>query len=81
MFRTMTLSDKFNQDHEIKMDELGRVCSTHGEGRNSHKILVGNYEEKRSRRRWEDKFKIYLGLGNGVDSSGSGSEPLVFFLL
>jgi hypothetical protein len=46
---------------QIKEDEMGRACSTHGEKRNAYRILVGKPEEKislgRPRRRWEDNIK------------------------
>jgi hypothetical protein len=48
-----------------------------GEGRNTHRVLVGKPEEKspleRPRRRWEDGIKMNfreIGWGGGVDSSG-----------
>jgi hypothetical protein len=43
-------------------DEIGRACNTHGETRNSYRILVGTREGKRplgrSRHRWEDNIKM-----------------------
>jgi hypothetical protein len=43
---------------------MGRACSTNGDKRNLHKILVGKPEGKRqlgrSRLKWVDNIKIYL---------------------
>jgi hypothetical protein len=43
---------------------MGRACSTNGEKRNAHRILVGKPEGKRSlgrsRRRWMDNIKMDL---------------------
>jgi hypothetical protein len=52
---------------------MGKEYGTHGEKRNLYRILVGNPEGKsplgRTRRRWEDNFKVdfkFIGWG-GVD--------------
>jgi hypothetical protein len=41
---------------------MGMACSTHGENRNAHRILVGKPNGKislgRPRRRWDDNIKI-----------------------
>jgi hypothetical protein len=53
-------------------------CSTNGEKRNAYRLLVGKPEGKRplgrSRRRWVDNIRMYLGgMGwSGLDWSGSG---------
>jgi hypothetical protein len=43
---------------------MGRACSTHGEKKNTYRILVGKPEGKRPverpRRNWEDNIKINL---------------------
>jgi hypothetical protein len=49
---------------EIKEDEIGRACGTHGKEDECHRILVGKPERKRHirtpRRRWEDNIKMDL---------------------
>jgi hypothetical protein len=44
--------------NEVKEDEMGRACSTHGEKRNAYGILVGKSEGKRPLgtriRRWDN---------------------------
>jgi hypothetical protein len=61
--------------HQVKEDDIGRACSTHGEMRNVYKILVRNPEVKRllrrSRCRWEYKIRIDLGTCR-LDAFGSG---------
>jgi hypothetical protein len=54
-----------------------------GEERNVYKVLVGKPEGKRplgrSRRTWEYGIRMYLreiGLGCGLDSTGSGQGPV-----
>jgi hypothetical protein len=46
------------------MGEMGKVCSTNGENRNAHRILVGKPEGKRPpgrpRYRWENNVKMDL---------------------
>jgi hypothetical protein len=55
---------------QIEKNEIGRACSTYGEGRGAYRILVGKPEGKRPlwrpRQRWEDNSKVDLqeaGLG------------------
>jgi hypothetical protein len=52
----------FNENAQVKEDEMGRACSANGKKRNSYRILVGKPEGKRSlgrpRRRWMDNIKI-----------------------
>jgi hypothetical protein len=55
---------------------MSGACSTHGEMRNTYKILVGRPEGTRSlrpRRRWEDNIKIAL---NYVGCKGVGWNHL-----
>jgi hypothetical protein len=67
---SLVLFAKYNQNDQIKEDEMGRACSTHrGKG-----VLVGNPEGMRqlgrSRYRQEDNIKMDLektGQG-GMDS-------------
>jgi hypothetical protein len=67
------LFSKYNQNAQVKEDEMGMACSTNGEKRNAFKILVGKPEGKRSlrrpRRRWVDNIIIELReIGwDGVD--------------
>jgi hypothetical protein len=46
----------------IKDDEVGGTCSTHGEERSDYRVLVGRPEGKRPlgkpRCRWEDNIKL-----------------------
>jgi hypothetical protein len=48
----------------VKEDEMGRICSTHGEKLNAYRVLVGNPEGKRPlgirRHRWEDYNRMDL---------------------
>jgi hypothetical protein len=48
----------------VREDEMGGTCSTHGEKRNSYRILFGKLEGKRPlgrpRRRWEDNTRMDL---------------------
>jgi hypothetical protein len=69
----------------IKKDEMGEVCSTHGEIRNAYKIVFGKSEGKslfgRQRRRsiWENISMYIKGNrvgGCGLDLSGSGYGPV-----
>jgi hypothetical protein len=63
----------FSYSYQIKKDEMGAACSSHGEIRNAYKIVVVYPEGKRPigrlRRRWKDNIKIDLGdIGfRGVD--------------
>jgi hypothetical protein len=49
---------------KIEKNEMGGVCSTYGEGRGVHRVLVVEPEGKRPlgipRRRWEDNIRIDL---------------------
>jgi hypothetical protein len=58
---------------QVKANEVGRACGTHGRGEKMYKVLVGKPEGKRlvgrPRLRWEDRIRMDLGeigLG-GVD--------------
>jgi hypothetical protein len=58
---------------QVKANEVGGACGTHGRGRKVYKVLVGKPEGKRPlgrpRRRWEDGIRMGLreiGL-EGVD--------------
>jgi hypothetical protein len=42
---------KYNQNDQVKVDEMSRACSTHGEKRNAYRILVGKPEGKNH---WEE---------------------------
>jgi hypothetical protein len=37
----------YNSNDEVKEDEMGRACSTHGEKMNTYRILMGRSEGKR----------------------------------
>jgi hypothetical protein len=68
-------STKHCWDDQIKEDEVGAVCSAHGEVRNANNTFVGKPEGKRPlgrhKHRWEDNINIYL-RELGLDSYGSG---------
>jgi hypothetical protein len=55
---------KYYSNDQVKEDEMGRICSMHGEKRNAYMILVGMPEGKkrlgRPRSTWEDNIKINL---------------------
>jgi hypothetical protein len=55
---------KYNQNDQVKEDEMGRACSTKGAKRNAYRILVGNPEGKRPlgrpRHKWVDNIKWTL---------------------
>jgi hypothetical protein len=60
-------------DDEIEKNEMGRACSSDGEGRGVYRVLVGKPEIERPlgrpRYRWEDSTKMDLqevGFG-GMD--------------
>jgi hypothetical protein len=57
----LILFPEYDSNLKVKEDEIGRLCSTHGETR-GHKIFVGKPEGKRqlgiSRRRYEDSIKM-----------------------
>jgi hypothetical protein len=57
---------------QVKEDEMGSSCITHGGKRNVYRILMGNSEEKRPLGRlrcvWEDDIKNISVIGwGGVD--------------
>jgi hypothetical protein len=51
---------------------VGETCSTHGEGRDVYRVLIGRPEGKRPlrrpRRRWEDNIKMDL-RETGIDEA------------
>jgi hypothetical protein len=70
---------RYHQVDQIKENEVGRACGTHGRGEKRVQGLVGKPVGKRPlerpRRRCEDGIKMDLreiGWGCGVDSAGSG---------
>jgi hypothetical protein len=52
------------QSDQVREDEMCRACSTNGEKRNAHRILVGKPEAKRPlgrpRRSWVDNIEMDL---------------------
>jgi hypothetical protein len=63
---------------QIKGNEMGGTCNTHGKMRNAYKIFIGKPEGKRPRGRpkhkWED-IRMDLrkwGIRCGLDASGLG---------
>jgi hypothetical protein len=66
----------YNQNDQVKEDEMGKACNKHGEKASAYRILVGKFEGKLPLRihkcRWEDNIKIKLRMmWYGMDSSGS----------
>jgi hypothetical protein len=61
-FITCTLRLVYNQNDQVKEDEMGRTCSTHGDKRNAYRVVVRKPEGKRPqgriRHRWEDNIKM-----------------------
>jgi hypothetical protein len=59
----LVLLSKYNENNQVKVDEVGRACSMRYK-RKAHRILVGKPEGKRPlgkpRRRWVDNIKIHL---------------------
>jgi hypothetical protein len=55
---------KCNYNDQVKEDEMGRKCSTHGEKMNAYRALAGKLEGKRPlgrpRRRWEVNIRMDL---------------------
>jgi hypothetical protein len=55
---------KYNQNYQVKKDEMGRTCSSKGEKRDAYRILVGKPEGKRTlgrpRRRWKVNIRMDL---------------------
>jgi hypothetical protein len=55
---------QYNQNEQVKENEMTRACSTNGEERHAHRILVGKPEGKRPlgrpRRKWVDNIKMDL---------------------
>jgi hypothetical protein len=59
------LFTKYYSGDEIKKNEIGRACSTHGgERKGAYRALVGKRQErkplKRPRRRWGENIKMDL---------------------
>jgi hypothetical protein len=61
---TLSLWTTYYWDDQIKEDERGKACSTHGEMRHSYNIFVEKPEQKRPigkvRQRWENNIKMYV---------------------
>jgi hypothetical protein len=55
---------KYNQNDQVKKDEMGRANSAHRDKRNVYKILVENPDGKRPlrrpRRTWKNNIKRIL---------------------
>jgi hypothetical protein len=74
--------DIIRQVKSRRMRWAGHVARMEGE-RKLYKVLVGKLEGKRPlgrpRRRWENRIRMDLreiGLGGGLDSTGSGQGPV-----
>jgi hypothetical protein len=58
---TKVRTSLYNYNYEVKEDEMGTACKTHG-GRNPYVVFVGKLEGKRPvgrpRIRWENTIKM-----------------------
>jgi hypothetical protein len=76
----LVLFAKYNQNDQVKEDEMGGACSTNGEKTNACRILVGKPEGKRQlgrpRHRWVDNIRMELGEieWSGVDWIGLAKD-------
>jgi hypothetical protein len=66
---------------QVKEDDVGVACCTHGRGEKMYKVLMGKPEEKRPlgrpRSRWDQNGSWGDWLWEcGMDSNGSGSGPV-----
>jgi hypothetical protein len=56
--------EKYNYNDQVMKDEMGTICSTHGEKTNTCRVLVGKPEGnrplERTRRRWKNNTKMDL---------------------
>jgi len=56
------LFTKYYSGDQIMKNEMGGACSTYGERRGAHSVLVGKPEGKilllRPRHKWEDNIKL-----------------------
>jgi hypothetical protein len=52
----------YNQNYQVKEDEMGRAFSTNGEKRGAYRILLGKREGRRPigtcSSRWDDNIKM-----------------------
>jgi hypothetical protein len=64
--RRSLLHNQYSSNDQVKKDEMGRACITHGDKKNAYGMLVGKLEGKRplgrtiTRRRREDRIIIDL---------------------
>jgi hypothetical protein len=76
----LSLITRYYKADQIKENEVGRTCGTHGRGGKVYRVEVGKPEGKtalgRPSSRWEDLIIMDLGEigggGGGVDSLDSG---------
>jgi hypothetical protein len=65
----LVLFAKYNYNDEVKENEMGRACRTHG-AENEYRVLLGKLEGKRPlgrpRHRWEDGIRWILERWDGV---------------
>jgi hypothetical protein len=72
----------YNQDDQVKKDEMGRTCSTYWEERNTHyKIFVGKLEGRRPlgrpRRRRVDNIVTCM-VAPVTKITGSSSDDWIY---
>jgi hypothetical protein len=82
-FHKLFSSPKYHWEGQVKENEVGGACGTHGRGQKSVQGFGRKPEGKgplvRPRRRWENVIRMDLrkiGWGCGVDSTGSGQGPV-----
>jgi hypothetical protein len=64
----LVLFAKYDKNEEVKEDEMGSACSTHGGKRNVYMILAGNLAAKRPLGRPRHRWHNSIIMGKIVDN-------------